>query len=40
MSSASDKSPWVRFAVVTLWAVAFACVEAMVVYYIRRLLGL
>ena len=40
VSSASDKSPWVRFAVVVVWAVAFALVEAMVVSYLRKLLGL
>ena len=40
VSSASDKSPWVRVAVVVVWAVAFAFVEAMVVYYIRKLFGL
>jgi hypothetical protein len=40
VSSASDKSPWVRFAVVFVWAVAFAFVEAMVVYYLRKLFGL
>ena len=40
MNSASDKSPWLRFAVVTLWAIAFAFVEAMVVYYLRKLFGL
>jgi hypothetical protein len=40
VSYASDKSPWVRFGVVVVWAVAFALVEAMVVYYLRRLFGL
>ncbi len=39
VSSASDKSPWLRFAVVIVWAVAFALVEAMVVYYLRKLFG-
>jgi hypothetical protein len=40
VSLASDKSPWVRLAAVVAWAVAFAFVEAMVVFYIRRLFGL
>ncbi len=40
MSVASDKSPWVRFAVVAVWAIAFALVEAMVVFYLRKLFGL
>jgi len=40
VSSASDKSPWVRAAAVVVWAVAFAFVEAMVVYYLRKLFGL
>ena len=40
VSSASDKSPWVRVAAVVVWAVAFALVEAMVVYYLRKLFGL
>jgi len=30
-------SPWTRLAVVTLYAAAMALVEAMVVYYLRRL---
>lgn len=36
----ADRSPWPRLAVVAVWAVAFALVEAMVVYYLRRLFGL
>jgi len=40
MSFASDKSPWVRLAVVAVWAIAFAAVEAMVVYYLRKLFAL
>ena len=40
MSSAADKNLWVRLAVVVAWAVAFAFVEAMVVFYIRKLFGL
>jgi hypothetical protein len=40
MSKATDKSPWVRCGVVVLWAVAFALVEAMVVYYLRKLFAL
>ncbi len=31
---------WLRFGVVAVWAVAFAVVEAMVVFYIRRLFAL
>jgi len=34
------RSPWPRLAIVAAWAVAFALVEAMVVYYLRRLFGL
>jgi hypothetical protein len=37
MSTASDRNPWVRLAVVAAWAIAFAFVEAMVVFYLRRL---
>jgi hypothetical protein len=37
MSAAADKNPWVRLAVVAAWAIAFAFVEAMVVFYLRRL---
>jgi hypothetical protein len=40
MSVAVDKSPWARFAGVFVWAVAFAFVEAMVVFYLRKLFGL
>ena len=40
MSVAVDKSPWARFAVVFVLAVAFAFVEAMVVFYLRKLFGL
>ena len=40
MNSASDKNPWLRFAVVAGWAIAFAFVEAMVVFYLRKLFGL
>ena len=32
--------PWARLAAVAVWAAAFAVVEAMVVYYLRRLFGL
>jgi hypothetical protein len=39
MSAVSGKSPWVRFAAVVVWAAAFAAVEAMVVYYLRKLFG-
>jgi hypothetical protein len=31
---------WVRYAVVCAWAVAFAAVEAMIVYYLRKLFGI
>jgi hypothetical protein len=34
------RSPWPRLAIVGVWAVAFALVEAMVVFYLRRLFGL
>ena len=40
MSAAQAKNPWVRLAVVADWAVAFALVEAMIVVYLRKLLGL
>ncbi len=31
MSTLAGKSPWIRLAVVAVWAIAFALVEAMVV---------
>jgi len=37
---ATDSSPWARLLVVTVYAVAMAVVEAMVVYYLRRLFAL
>jgi len=40
MSRAAQHSRWVRLAMVALWAAAFALVEAMVVYYLRRLFAL
>ena len=40
MSAVSAKSPWTRSAAVAVWAIAFAFVEAMVVFYLRRLFGL
>lgn len=40
MSAASAKNPWARLAVVAVWAVAFALVEATVVFYLRKLFGL
>ena len=40
MSASPHKSPWLRLAVVAVWAVAFALVEAMVVVYLRKLFGL
>jgi hypothetical protein len=36
----ASASPWPRLAVVAVWAVAFALVEAMVVYYLRHLFGI
>jgi hypothetical protein len=36
----ASRSPWPRLAVVAVWAVAFALVEAMVVYYLRKLFAL
>ena len=38
--SAVRTSPWTRAAAVAVWAVAFALVEAMVVYYLRRLFAI
>lgn len=40
MSSRAGSDVWTRFAVVCVWAVAFALVEAMVVYYLRKLFGI
>ena len=40
MNASSPTSPWARLAVVAVWAIAFALVEAMVVVYLRRLFGL
>jgi hypothetical protein len=40
MRSSSGSSVWVRVAVVCVWAVAFAAVEAMVVFYLRKLFAL
>ena len=40
MRPASAKNPWTRLAVVAVWAIAFALVEAMVVVYLRKLFGL
>ncbi len=40
MKSSSGNGVWVRFAVVCVWAAAFAVVEAMVVYYLRKLFGI
>lgn len=40
MVARSGSSVWVRFAVVCVWAVAFALVEAMVVFYLRKLFAL
>lgn len=40
MNASSPTSPWARLAVVAVWAIAFALVEAMVVVYLRKLFGL
>lgn len=41
MSSPSGaNNVWVRYAGVVIWAAAFAVVEAMVVYYLRKLFGI
>ena len=40
MSTSSARTPWARLAVVAVWAVAFALVEAMVVVYLRRIFAL
>ncbi len=39
MGRESARGVWTRLAVVVAWSVAFALVEAMVVYYLRRLFG-
>jgi hypothetical protein len=36
----ASRSPWPRLAIVGVWAVAFALVEATVVYYLRKLFAL
>jgi len=36
----ASSSPWPRLAIVGVWAVAFALVEATVVYYLRELFSL
>ena len=36
----ASRSPWPRLAIVAVWAVAFALVEAMVVYYLRKLFAI
>ena len=36
----ASRSPWPRLAIVAAWAVAFALVEAMVVYYLRKLFAI
>lgn len=36
----AGRSSWIRLAVVGVWAIAFALVEAMVVYYLRKLFAL
>ena len=40
MTASSPTSPWTRLAVVAVWAIAFALVEAMVVVYLRKLICL
>jgi hypothetical protein len=40
MSALTGRSSWIRLAVVAVWAIAFALVEAMVVYYLRRIFAL
>ncbi len=39
-ASLTSRSPWPRLVVVAAWAIAFALVEAMVVYYLRKLFAL
>jgi hypothetical protein len=36
----TSRSPWPRLAVIAVWAVAFALVEAMVVCYLRQLFAI
>jgi hypothetical protein len=36
----TSRSSWIRLAVVAAWAIAFALVEAMVVFYLRKLFAL
>jgi len=40
VSVSADRGPWIRLAAVAVWAIAFAFVEAMVVYYLRKLFAL
>ena len=40
MGALAGRSSWIRLAVVAVWAIAFALVEAMVVYYLRKLFAL
>jgi hypothetical protein len=40
MSTPSTRSVWVRLAIVAVWAIAFALVEATVVVYLRRIFAL
>ena len=40
MSVPADRGSWIRLATVAVWAIAFAFVEAMVVYYLRKLFAL
>jgi hypothetical protein len=40
MRALVDRRTWIRLAVVAAWAIAFALVEAMVVFYLRKLFAL
>jgi hypothetical protein len=40
MSALTGRSAWIRLTVVATWAIGFALVEAMVVYYLRKLFAL
>ncbi len=40
MNVLANRRLWIRLAVVAVWAIAFALVEAMVVYYLRKLFAL
>ena len=40
MGALTGRSSCIRLAVLAVWAIAFALVEAMVVYYLRKLFAL